>query len=462
MESGLPMNPAGRSCRSAPIFGWRSSAALPAKGSRSRCAFAQPLNLAMILASEWRLSSRPTSATGKSPRRGSWSVSRSEWNIEVSSIRHPGSSIQDRPLSIPQPPSSLFPVRWPRLRHAGLTLLLAGWLLPAVPAHAYDALYAFGDSLTDTGNNPAPADEYYEGRFSNGPLWVEYLSTKLGLTYDSTHNLAQSDGETSDALNHASRLAAPAHPAGALYVVWAGGNDFIHHFAQGLNEPFWNGQINQAVANLTNAVQVLFDKGARTVLVPNQVDLGRIPLVLHPLVPPVLRTYLTSKVSQFNSALASALQTVRQAQPDLQLISPDVRAKFDEVLANLGAYGFSKANADALSDPLLFDKSFHGPGRNYVFWDPIHPTSKSHALVADWFYEVIPIAAPPRFEINREGTSLALVLSSLQVGKTFVLQHSADLASWNDTETLTATAGTRQMPIAAAAEAKTFFRLKSD
>ncbi|MBI4324094.1 MAG: SGNH/GDSL hydrolase family protein [Chloroflexi bacterium] len=389
-------------------------------------------------------------------------MDRPEWNTELSSIRPPSSSIQHPASSIQHRVSSILSLFWLLLRHVRLTLLLAGWLLPVVPAHAYDALYAFGDSLTDTGNNPAPPGEYYEGRFSNGPLWVEYLSAKLGLTYDPTHNLAQSGGETSDALNQTGRLTAPVNPAGALYVIWAGGNDFIHHFAQGLNETFWNGQINQAVANLTNAVQVLYGKGARTVLVPNQVDLSRIPLVLNPLVPPVLRTYLSNKVSQFNSALAAALQTVRQAQPDLQLISPDVRAKFDELLANLGAYGFSKAGVDALFDPLLLDKSFNGPGWNYVFWDPIHPTSKSHALVADWFYEAVAMALRPRLEINRDGTSLVLVLSSLQVGRTYLLQRSTDLIGWNNTETFTATAETRQMPITAAVETKAFFRLKSD
>ena len=44
---------------------------------------------------------------------------------------------------------------------------------------AYDALYAFGDSLTDTGREPAEPVLHYNGRWSNGPLWVEYLSERL-------------------------------------------------------------------------------------------------------------------------------------------------------------------------------------------------------------------------------------------------------------------------------------------
>jgi hypothetical protein len=57
--------------------------------------------------------------------------------------------------------------------------------------------------LTDTGDNPAPATIYFQGRYSNGPLWVEYLSTQLGLAYNPANDHAQSGGETSDALAQA-------------------------------------------------------------------------------------------------------------------------------------------------------------------------------------------------------------------------------------------------------------------
>src|ERR1019366_7944801 len=54
--------------------------------------------------------------------------------------------------------------------------------LNASTGYSFTALYAFGDSLSDTGRNPAgPATSYFNGRYSNGPLWVEYLSANLGL-----------------------------------------------------------------------------------------------------------------------------------------------------------------------------------------------------------------------------------------------------------------------------------------
>jgi Phospholipase/lecithinase/hemolysin len=66
--------------------------------------------------------------------------------------------------------------------------LFSASLLGALPAHAaaYSALYVFGDSLSDNGNIPAasgyrPSAPYADGRFSNGPVAVEYLADNLGL-----------------------------------------------------------------------------------------------------------------------------------------------------------------------------------------------------------------------------------------------------------------------------------------
>ena len=66
-------------------------------------------------------------------------------------------------------------------------------LLSPAAAHAYSALYVFGDSLSDAGNlllatsapgspvSPQPLPPYANGQFSNGPTWVEDLSVSLGL-----------------------------------------------------------------------------------------------------------------------------------------------------------------------------------------------------------------------------------------------------------------------------------------
>jgi phospholipase/lecithinase/hemolysin len=72
----------------------------------------------------------------------------------------------------------------------------AASLLISLPATAvaFSKIYAFGDSLSDTGNvnqivqtvtggtASFPPLPYYNGRFSNGPIWAEKLADKLGIS----------------------------------------------------------------------------------------------------------------------------------------------------------------------------------------------------------------------------------------------------------------------------------------
>ncbi len=337
------------------------------------------------------------------------------------------------------------------------------WLLAAWPVVAFDAIYAFGDSLTDTGNNPAPGTNYFQGRYSNGPLWIEYLSTQLGLAYDPANNHAQSGGETSDGLAQVRQFTAPANSSRSLFVVWAGGNDFILNFRKGVDDTFWNSLIAQSVAHLSNAVNVLYADGARVIVVPNQVDLSRIPRVVDSGLPflPQLQAYLRGKVEQFNGSLGAALTAIEQANPDLELITPDVYARFNDLLANLINNGFSKADPDALTDAQLIDKSFTGPGKDYVFWDSIHPTTKAHALVAQWFCQALPAPpSQPQLDIGATGGAVQLALGNLLPGQVYTLQFSADLTDWAEVTTFTATNSVGHWTMSLASGPQGFFRLK--
>lgn len=59
---------------------------------------------------------------------------------------------------------------------------------PAQAAQRYDKIVVFGDSYSDVGNiyiatkGAIPlSPPYYQGRFSNGPVWVEHLAQSFGL-----------------------------------------------------------------------------------------------------------------------------------------------------------------------------------------------------------------------------------------------------------------------------------------
>ncbi|KAJ9049303.1 hypothetical protein DSO57_1025902 [Entomophthora muscae] len=68
-------------------------------------------------------------------------------------------------------------------------------------AASFKQIVSFGDSITDTGNlyrmtsgRDPSRQEYYNGRFSNGPTWVEYLAKLLKASLvDQSYGGATSD-----------------------------------------------------------------------------------------------------------------------------------------------------------------------------------------------------------------------------------------------------------------------------
>ncbi len=347
----------------------------------------------------------------------------------------------------------------------GLVLVLAA----AVPAAlAYDALYAFGDSLTDTGREPAEPYFHYNGRWSNGPLWVEYLSVRLGFPYNPDNNLAHSGAQTDDTFGQVRDFVPTTDVGQSLFVVWAGGNDFLQEYdTHWFDDDSWDRQIAYSVGNLSNAVVSLYAKGARFILVPNTVDVTDITALNW--LPGFLRDYLRGKVQQFNRQLAEALDQIRLAYPALTLAGFDIYGQVKLILSDASAYGFTETRTDALSDVTLLDKSFDGPGANYVFWDPIHPTTKSHGIIADWYYAVVaPWSAQaqsqslqgPRLGLITSNGTVRVTLGNLQAGQVYTVQASTDLVAWADVATVDAANATQEWTEPANDSARVFFRLK--
>jgi thermolabile hemolysin len=144
-------------------------------------------------------------------------------------------------------------------------------------------LYVFGDSISDTGNNPPTgtnASNYFNGRYCNGPLWVEYLSTNLGLRYNMSNNFAVSGSTTSNLASQVAELPASTNLHSGLFTVVSGGNDIFYASSNGVNNPFWSNVVANAVFYISNAVTTLYTNGAREIIVGNLVNVGLTPAFL--------------------------------------------------------------------------------------------------------------------------------------------------------------------------------------
>jgi phospholipase/lecithinase/hemolysin len=86
-----------------------------------------------------------------------------------------------------------------------LTCLLGAQLVAGAASVPFSRIVVFGDSLSDTGNfyhltgGQLPPTPYANGRFSNGPLWVEYLADDLGMQVLLENNYAVAGATTGHA-----------------------------------------------------------------------------------------------------------------------------------------------------------------------------------------------------------------------------------------------------------------------
>ena len=292
----------------------------------------------------------------------------------------------------------------------------------AAPASAFDSLVVFGDSLSDVGNvqarsmtlaglglpvPPTPGPSYFNGRFSNGPNFIDNLSAGLGLgaSVPSTGgglNFAHGGAQTSGTIFPTTLIvddldvqvgnyltATPAADPAGLFVVYGGANDFA------------SGQTNPAVPAMNVAADVgrLADAGARFVLVPNLPLLGQVPRFSGDAATAAGATALSLG---FNATLSAALDGVEAAHPDLTLYRLDVAGLFAQVAADPAAFELENV-ADPAAPGLspgdaMYDSSLivSNPDQ-YLFWDELHPTRAGHALLGAAALAAVPEPASLTF-----------------------------------------------------------------
>jgi phospholipase/lecithinase/hemolysin len=318
-----------------------------------------------------------------------------------------------------------------------IAIALMVCVLPATAAAQlpkFDSLYVFGDSLADQGNifrltkalglDPAvtpsesPHQTYFEGRFSNGYMAFEYLWQRLSHHAPGSRQglkpfLAAPFRETSRAINFAFggtgtenvdqtpggfwapglkgqiqlfRLTLPTRKPSknALFAITTGPNDYR---VEPFNEPM---DPNKVVANIAEAVDTLYQLGARNVMVLDLPDLGLIPA--HGGDPSASLLTIVH-----NMLLEAALNQVQTARPDLHLIHVRLAPLFEYVRSRLEpdvpaliGLGYPQAAVCLVTNPALcpdVSSELFNSDLGYVFWDMVHPTTEAHRMLGDYLHE---------------------------------------------------------------------------
>lgn len=318
-----------------------------------------------------------------------------------------------------------------RSQHAVIGTVLAAASLCAQAALAvptsFSALYVFGDSLSDSGNNnlvfggltgPAPTSNgfipslpyaaspvgAYRPTYSNGPTWVTSFAAGLGLPASSSAPTLA--GGTNYAFGGARMtvngtgvppFVPPPFPASlqtqlngylsttpvsstALYVIAGGGNDVRDVGDAVAANP---GNIVAlttagATAFATSAAQMvgtLRAAGASNIVVWNVPNVGLTPAAGAGVGPAAGAASFIS--GAFNSALTVAL-----AGSGAQIF--DVSGFLGSVVANPASFGMTNVTQAC---------GFAGNGCNAstaLFWDGIHPTAYAQTLVAGAMLAAVP------------------------------------------------------------------------
>jgi phospholipase/lecithinase/hemolysin len=248
-------------------------------------------------------------------------------------------------------------------------------------------LYVFGDSLSDvgtvfraTGGTYPPSPTYFQGRYSNGRVWAEYLADRLHLSSRQTNNFACGGATTGSERNTLvpglltqvqsfTQTHQQTNPNG-LYVLWAGANDYL----QGVSSA------TVPVENLTGAITSLVGVGAKKILVANLPDLGQLPATRTS----ANSASLSALTQSHNQGLRRSLKLLSQQYSDLQIVTLDANTLYRDAITNPAAFGFTNVISSCLSGSRAC-----GNSDQFLFWDGIHPTTAAHRILGEAAFSAI-------------------------------------------------------------------------
>lgn len=303
--------------------------------------------------------------------------------------------------------------------------LIGGAVLSASAA-AYDNIYIFGDSLSDTGNAQAflaPQGINLPSRFSNGPVAVDVLAGALGFQASPSlylfgqefgNNYAvggavafDADGDDTNVTDTNLSSQVNAYLAynnfqaseTALYAVIIGGNDvFAAQAIRAGSVAEEDGAIRQDIRKAAQArvtagvdsveaqLMKLVGFGARNIIVGTAPDVAQVPTSLDTSAglqaiaddkqeakrASKFLKYTSKLSAQYNEELAAAVERV-EAAAGIDITIWDLEAFLSNQIEDAEILGF-----DNTTDGCIEDFSNLPACDGFVFFDGVHPTTAVH------------------------------------------------------------------------------------
>lgn len=327
---------------------------------------------------------------------------------------------------------------------------------------AYSSLYVFSDSVsTTTTTSNTPSSLFYGRRYCNGRVWVEVLAEQQGIPFSDAKNLSFFGHYSQVLLSKINNFTAPDAQT-SLFVVWVCDADFVDMLAEVPIPPSgsyttnqhlasWTTLINQSLTNHALAIQMLYEKGARALVMPNAVDISKTPYYR---MSPANNSFFFDRVITFNAGLAAVLQNARASFPGLTIHSPDFFTLLEAINSNSSAYGLIKPEIDACTD--LINPTLNGPGAQYVWWDWQTPTAKAQAHMASMAQQLV---SPVRIQsIAPDANGFSIQAIHVPVGRTGLVEVSSSMIGWSPGPAIPGTNNTQTVTVPVSGPSQ-FYRL---
>ncbi len=177
----------------------------------------------------------------------------------------------------------------------------------------------------------------------------------------------------------------------ALYIVWGGFNDV---FYKDDSSPI---DLDQAILNMREIFSRLESAGARYIMVPDLLDVGRWPNAGTDAAALRLRTL------EYNAKLELLLEELT-GQGTLRFMPVPVYDTVESIMADPGSHGFTDTTSEC-RDNVSYSMEGSKPVANcdgYFFWDHAHATDGFHSSLALDLEILLSIAADPAPEVDSD------------------------------------------------------------
>ncbi|MEM1276189.1 MAG: SGNH/GDSL hydrolase family protein [Pseudomonadota bacterium] len=323
---------------------------------------------------------------------------------------------------------------------AALVALTSGPALAAnVLTDTFSSFLVFGDSLSDNGNlfaattpppgaiNPPPAQPlsppYFNGRFSNGPVWNEGIIASFSGLGRVGANFAFGGAEARTDADGIPDFAAQVAifsttmvgqvslssllGARPLASVWFGANDLFAALPTGDPGIIGSTALAAAADIGLNITALRDDHGINDFVVFNLPDLGTTPAFSSPLLYATEQERLaasagaTGATDAFNSALSTQILSLRA--DGINVITVDTNTIFDQLLANPASFGITDTvtfcveltiSLNCLSGTDQEIAAGEAANDQRVFFDTVHPTQQIHQQLSVEFTSAVAAAVP--------------------------------------------------------------------